>query len=163
MWLGSTTVILCPKSPLTWAAQAAKVSQASMEKEEAFWLLALHLSFLPLLYTLFLSGCQRNAGSCCCFSDPRSSFWQTWHGEALQVPISALQLPAPRSVRLLFPQCICPRPSLSLSLCLSLSHTHIHFLSLSNWIEGEIPLSLSPALIEKPFYRQNCLLSSVKV
>ena len=54
-------------------------------------------------------------------------------------------------------------------LCVCVSHTHTHtrththFLSLSNWIEGEIPLSLSPTLIENPFYRQNCLLSFVKV
>ena len=108
----------------------------------------------------FLSGCQRNAGSGCCFSDPRSSFWQTWHREAL-VPISAPQLPAPRSVRRLFPQCTCPLPSLSLFLSLSL--TRRHFLSLSNWMEGEKPLSLLPTLIENPFFRQNCLLSFVKV
>ena len=79
----------------------------------------------------FLSGCQRNAGSCCCFSDPRSSFWQTWHREALQLPISALQLPAPRSVRLLFPQCTCPLPSLCVCVTHTHTHTHTHTLSLS--------------------------------
>ena len=164
MCLGNTTAILCPKSPLTWAAQAARVSQASMEKEEAFRLLALHLSFLPLLYTLFSEWLSEECGILLLFFRPQEQFltdlapWSTptsYLGSAAACP----------------PFCQAALPTMHLSTSLSVcvchththTHTHTHFLSLSNWIEGEIPLSLSPTLIENPFYRQNCLLSFVKV
>lgn len=160
MCLGSTTAILCPKSPLTWAAQPASVSQASMEKEEAFRLLALHLSFLPLLYTLFSEWLSEECGILLLFFRPQEQFltdlapWSTpssYLGSAAACP----------------PFCQAALPTMhlstSLSLCVSHTHTRTHTLSLSNWIEGEIPLSLSPTLIENPFYRQNCLLSFVKV
>ena len=122
MWLGSTIITACPNVPSPVPLKWPTFHGHPWRKRKHFdGLLRIFPSSYFLTFYL-LSGCQRNTESRCHFSDPRVSFWQSWHHEAFQVPISAPQLPALHSVRMRFPQCICSLISLSRSL--SLSHTH---------------------------------------